>query len=234
MIEEATVDKTPVKPPSPKPTPPPPSNHKDVRRHHRPEPSPHKSADHHRARGDDSISSTPVHSSIEQTPSFPDGFGLASSHGFPVPDHSLPPPPLPTYEPPPCPPLPESLPPLPDSLPPLPSNFDFPPPFLPPPPLPADQMFPARLPPPPLPGQGYVAPPSVGMDGMGRYNSATPRAQQIDCDSTTIARACREAAATRRSDDHARTPTEGDGHGDGRSWSRERTGVTAGHIATRA
>ena len=213
MIQEVTVDRTPVKPPSPKPTPPQPSIHKDVRRHRRTEPSPRdKLIDQQRGRSDNNVDTTPVHSSSDRTPSIPDGFGSASSHGFPTPDHSLPPP-LPTYEPPPFPPLPEGLPPLPDS-------FDFPPPFIPPPPLPTDQVFPTRLPPPPLPGQGYIAPP-INMDEMARYNSVVPRASQIDCDSTSIARACREAAATRQADGHTRAETETDGHGEGRNWTRE-------------
>jgi len=230
LIEEATVDKTPVKPPSPKPTPPHPSFHKDVRRHHRTEPSHRdKLTDHHRLHGgDSSVKTTPVHGNIERTPSFPDGFGSAASLAFPIPDTSVPPP-LPTYDPPPfppppeiLPPMPESLPPVPESLPPLPGNFDFQSPFVPPPPLPTDSIFPARLPPPPLPGQGYVVPPPVSMDGMERYNSVPPRPNQVDCDSTSIARACREAAATRRADDRGRTPTDdGDGHGEGRSRMRE-------------
>jgi len=209
LIEEATVDKTVVKPQ----TPPQPSVHKDVRRHHRTERSPRdKSTEHHRLRAENNADITPVHSSIERTPSFPDGFGSASTHSFPTPDHSLPPP-LPTYEPPPFPPLPDSLPPLPD-------NFDFQPPFIPPPPLPTDQVFPARLPPPPLPGRGYVAPP-VNMDDMGRYNSGVQRASQLDCDSTSIARACREAAATRQTDNRGRVPTESDGRGQTREDERD-------------
>jgi len=215
LIEDATVEKTAPKLPSPKPTPPlpQPTVHKDVRRHHRTELSPRdKLTDHHRLRAENSVDTTPIHSSIERTPSFPDGFGSASSHGFPTPDHSLPPP-LPTYEPPPFPPLPESLPPLP-------SSFDFQPPFVPLPPLPTDPVFPARLPPPPLPGQGYLAPP-INMDDMGRFNSGAQRANQLDCDSTSIARACREAAASRQTDNHARPPTEIDVPGEGQSYTWE-------------
>jgi len=174
-----------------------------------------KPVDQHRQHVDNSIntSTTPVQTGIQRTPSFPDGFALASStHAFQIPDPSLHPPPLPNYAPPPFPPPPESLPPPPEGLPPplLTGSFDFPPPFLHPPPLPTDQVFPARLPPPPLPGQGYVAPPTVDVDGMGRYNPTPQRAaNQPDCDSTSIARACREAAATRRLDDHLRTPNDG-------------------------
>ena len=184
-----------------------------MRRHRRHELSPRdKSTDQHRLHAsENSIDSTPVHGSIERTPSFPDGFGSASSLSVPTPDHALPPP-LPTYDPPPFPPLP-------DSLPPLPGQYDFQSPFVPPPPLPTDQVFPARLPPPPLPGQGFVAP-AMSMEDMGRFNSGVPRPNNLDCDSTSIARACREAAATRQTDTHARVPSDGDGNGDG--WSRTR------------
>ena len=62
--------------------------------------------------------------------------------------------------------------------------------------------------------------PAMSMEDMGRFNSGVPRPNNLDCDSTSIARACREAAATRQTDTHARVPSDGDGNGDG--WSRTR------------
>lgn len=55
------------------------------------------------------------------------------------------------------------------------------------------------------------------------YNSAPPPrpTNRPDCDSTSIARACREAAATRHTDNHGTTPTESDERGEDCSWARE-------------